>query len=134
MNNFELEHILPWIFPKATLIFLLFVSSFVTSVTKCFCPSILLYLKTDNMNLFFSKSILKFLLNKFDVEHCVSLRYIACYFNAFTYCNMIADVVVFIMLHNYNTVFLCFCLYSLCCALGLYGWFIICYKFITTFC
>jgi len=32
---------------------------------------------------------------------CVSLRCTACYFDPFIYCNMIADVVVFITLPNY---------------------------------
>lgn len=59
MNNLDLGDILPWIFPKVTLTdCLLFISSFLVSVIKCFCCSTLPHLKTDNTSLFFSKSFL----------------------------------------------------------------------------
>lgn len=49
------------------------------------------------------KKVFNFLINKFNVEH-ISLRYTTCYFDTFTYCNKIADVVILIILHNYSTV------------------------------
>lgn len=47
-----------------------------------------------------------FELNKFGVQHCVSLRCIACCFDTFICCYMIAIVAMFITLHNYSTILL----------------------------
>lgn len=44
-------------------------------------------------------------MKKFDMYHCISLRYTAHYFDIFIYCSLMANVVI-IILHNYNTIFL----------------------------
>ena len=47
----------------------------------------------------FSSTFLLFLLNKFDVLTC-KFKVYSCYFVTFIYCNMIANVAIFITLHN----------------------------------
>lgn len=46
--------------------------------------------------------ITNFFIEKFDMYHCVNLRYTLCYFDSLIYCDMVADVVVFITLHSYS--------------------------------
>ena len=46
------------------------------------------------------------LLGKFDMQCCVNLRCTACYFDTFTYCNMVAVVTIFITLHTDGTILL----------------------------
>lgn len=46
-----------------------------------------------------------FLLNKYNIWYCISLRYIACYFDIFIHYNMTAGV-LFITLHSYIIILL----------------------------
>ena len=96
-----------------------------SSIYLCIYPSIHPFMYVS-IHLSISLSLdLPTYLNKFDTQRCISLRCKMCYFDKFVYCNMIADVVIFI-----NCIIIIQYLVYIHYTVHLYGLFTTRYKFV----